>query len=204
MLKQLLVCSLSALLLAGCSTEETGLKKVIKPMELPLEFKLDTSKNPSDPDKTEAVYTMTGKIDNPLYLTGIEYFASGEQKIWFTETIKPGQYDGEKLKLGQEFNTTKGYRSYRYELEDTMNEWSEESNDLKKFLMTGVEFQNQSFHASEYDLLMLEKSTVHESMVGRSLAAIDSPAGIKLKKGEHAFTISLSTKSFGTPSARTL
>ena len=36
MLKQLLVCSLSALLLAGCSTEETGPKKVIKPMELPL------------------------------------------------------------------------------------------------------------------------------------------------------------------------
>ena len=47
-----------------------------------------------------------------------------------------------------------------------MNERSEESNDLKKFLMTGVEFRTSHFDASEYDLLMLEKSTVHESMVG--------------------------------------
>ena len=59
MLKQLLVCSLSALLLAGCSTEEAVPKKVIKPMEPPLEFKLDTSKNPSDPDKTEVHVRLT-------------------------------------------------------------------------------------------------------------------------------------------------
>lgn len=204
MLKQLLVCSLSALLLAGCTAEETGPKKVIKPTELPLTLKFVESKEPEDAFVNSATYVMTGQTDRPLYLTGIEYFASGKQKIWFSETIKPGQYDLKSLKLSQQSDRAKGYRSYRYELEDTMNEWSEESNDLKKFLMTGVEFQNQSFHASEYDLLMLEKSTVHESMMGRSLAAIDSPAGIKLKKGEHAFTISLSTKSFGTPSARTL
>ncbi|WP_214854638.1 hypothetical protein [Exiguobacterium sp. s166] len=204
MLKQLLVCSLSALLLAGCSTEEAVPKKVVKPMELPLTLKLDESKKPADAFINNATYVMTGQTDQPLYLTGIEHFASGKQKIWFSETIKPGQYDGKSLKLSQQFDSTKGYRSYRYELEDTMNEWSEESNDLKKSLMTGVEFRNRSFHASEYDLLMLEKSTINESMVGRSLTGINSPEGIKLKKGEHAFTISLSTKSFGTPSARTL
>ncbi|WP_026828344.1 hypothetical protein [Exiguobacterium artemiae] len=204
MLKSILVCSLSALLLAGCSTEEAVPKKVVKPMELPLEFKLDTSKNPSDPDKTEAVYTMTGKIDNPLYLTGIEYFASGEQKIWFTETIKPSQYDGEKLKLGQEFNTTKGYRSYMYDLDGLMQEKSEESDTLKRFMMNGVEFRDKSFRPSEYELLMFEKSTVQTSMSGKSMDTIHSPEGIKLKKGERAFTISLSTTPVGGSSDDTL
>ena len=48
MLKQLLVCSLSALLLAGCSAEEAVPKKVIKPMELPLTLKFVESKKPAD------------------------------------------------------------------------------------------------------------------------------------------------------------
>ncbi|MFZ0075472.1 MAG: hypothetical protein WAL00_05100 [Exiguobacterium undae] len=36
MLKSILVCSLSALLLAGCSSEEAVPKKVVQPTELPL------------------------------------------------------------------------------------------------------------------------------------------------------------------------
>ncbi|OAN15428.1 hypothetical protein [Exiguobacterium undae] len=36
MLKQMLVCSLSALLLAGCSSEEAVPKKVVQSTELPL------------------------------------------------------------------------------------------------------------------------------------------------------------------------
>ncbi|WP_236624442.1 hypothetical protein [Exiguobacterium antarcticum] len=203
-LKQLLVCSLSALLLAGCSSEEAVPKKVIQPTELPLTLKRDTSKNPSDPDKIEAVYTMTGQTDKPLYLTGIEYFASGEQKIWFSETIKPGQYDGEKLKLGEEFDTIKGYRSYMYDLDGLMQEKSEESDDLKKIMMSGVEFRSKSFRPSEYELLMFEKSTMQETMGGKSMDSIDSPEDIKLKKGERAFTISLSTTPVGGSSDDTL
>ncbi|WP_449403493.1 hypothetical protein [Exiguobacterium artemiae] len=106
-------------------------EKVIKPTELPLTLKFVESKEPEDAFVNSATYVMTGQTDRPLYLTGIEYFASGKQKIWFSETIKPGQYDGKSLKLSQQSDRAKGYRSYRYELEDTMNEWSEESNDLK-------------------------------------------------------------------------
>ncbi|WP_404276984.1 hypothetical protein [Exiguobacterium undae] len=56
MLKQMLVDSLSALLLAGCSSEESVPKKVVKPTELPLTLKLDESKKPSDSIKNEVVY----------------------------------------------------------------------------------------------------------------------------------------------------
>ncbi|WP_214811627.1 hypothetical protein [Exiguobacterium sp. s127] len=204
MLKQMLVCSLSALLLAGCSSEENVPKKVVKPMDLPLTLTLDTTKTPSDSDKNEAVYIMTGKTDNLLYLTGIEYFASGEQKNWFTETIKPGHYDGEKLTLGQVFDTTKGYRSYMFDLDGLMQEKSEESDDLKKVMMSGVEFRDTSFRPSEYEVLMFEKSTVQESMGTDSIDAIHSPEDIQLKKGERAFTISLSTTPVGSSSDDTL
>ncbi len=132
MLKQMLVGSLSALLLAGCSSEEAVPKKVVKPTELPLTLELDQSKKPSDSIKNEVVYKMSGRSKNPLYLTGIEHFASGKQKIWFSETIKPGQYDGNLLKLSQQFDSTKGYRSYTYELNGTMHDWSEESNAFDK------------------------------------------------------------------------
>lgn len=194
MLKQMLVCSLSALLLAGCSSEETVPKKVVKPIELPLTLTLDTTKNPSDPDKNEAVYTMTGKTDNLLYLTGIEYFPSGEQKNWFTETIQPGTYDGKELKLGQQFDSTKGYRSYTYELDGTMHDWSEESNAFKGVMISDVEFRDKSFRPSAYELLMFEKSTVQETMKEKSMDTIHSPKDIRLKKGESAFTITLSVK----------
>lgn len=56
MLKQMLVGSLSALLLTGCSTEEARPKKVVKPTELPLTLKLDESKKLSDSIKNEVVY----------------------------------------------------------------------------------------------------------------------------------------------------
>ena len=62
-----------------------------------------------------------------------------------------------------------------YDLDGLMQEKSETSDDLKKVMMSG-----------------------------KSMDAIHSPKSIKLKKGEHAFTILLSTKSIGTPSARTL
>lgn len=194
MLKQMLVCSLSAFLLAGCSTEEAVPKKVVKPTELPLTLELDQSKKPSDSIKNEVVYKMSGRSKNPLYLTGIEYFASGKQKIWFSETIKPGQYDGNLLKLSQQFDSTKGYRSYTYELDGTMHDWSEESNAFKGVMISDVEFRDKSFRPSTYELLMFEKSTVQETMKEKSMDTIHSPKDIRLKKGESAFTITLSVK----------
>lgn len=194
MLKQMLVCSLSAFLLAGCSTEEAVPKKVVKPTELPLALELDQSKKPSDSIKNEVVYKMSGRSKNPLYLTGIEHFASGKQKIWFSETIKPGQYDGNLLKLSQQFDSTKGYRSYTYELDGTMHDWSEESNAFKGVMISDVEFRDKSFRPSAYELLMFEKSTVQETMKEKSMDTIHSPKDIRLEKGESAFTITLSVK----------
>lgn len=194
MLKQMLVCSLSAFLLAGCSTEEAVPKKVVKPTELPLTLELDQSKKPSDSIKNEVVYKMSGRSKNPLYLTGIEHFASGKQKIWFSETIKPGQYDGNLLKLSQQFDSTKGYRSYTYELDGTMHDWSEESNAFKGVMISDVEFRDKSFRPSAYELLMFEKSTVQETMKEKSMDTIHSPKDIRLEKGESAFTITLSVK----------
>ncbi|WP_393965018.1 hypothetical protein [Exiguobacterium sp. S22-S28] len=194
MLKQMLVCSLSAFLLAGCSTEEAVPKKVVKPTELPLTLELDQSKKPSDSIKNEVVYKMSGRSKNPLYLIGIEHFASGKQKIWFSETIKPGQYDGNLLKLSQQFDSTKGYRSYTYELDGTMHDWSEESNAFKGVMISDVEFRDKSFRPSTYELLMFEKSTVQETMKEKSMDTIHSPKDIRLKKGESAFTITLSVK----------
>ncbi|MGX8177125.1 hypothetical protein ACWS7L_06505 [Exiguobacterium artemiae] len=194
MLKQMLVGSLSALLLAGCSSEEAVPKKVVKPTELPLTLELDQSKKPSDSIKNEVVYKMSGRSKNPLYLTGIEHFASGKQKIWFSETIKPGQYDRKELKLSQQFDSTKGYRSYTYELDGTMHDWSEESNAFKGVMISDVEFRDKSFRPSTYELLMFEKSTVQETMKEKSMDTIHSPKDIRLKKFESAFTITLSVK----------
>ncbi|AFS70530.1 hypothetical protein [Exiguobacterium antarcticum] len=194
MLKPILVCSLSALLLAGCSTEEAVSKKVVKPTELPLTLKLDESKKPANSLKNEVIYAMTGQTDKPLYLTGTEYLASGKQKIWFSETIQPGTYDGKELKLGQQFDSTKGYRSYTYELDGTMHDWSEESNAFKGVMISDVEFRDKSFRPSAYELLMFEKSTVQETMKEKSMDTIHSPKDIRLNKGESAFTITLSVK----------
>ena len=58
MLKQMLVCSLSALLLAGCSSEEAVPKKVVKPTELPLTLEPDESKKPSNSVKNEIVRSI--------------------------------------------------------------------------------------------------------------------------------------------------
>ena len=204
MLKQMLVCSLSALLLAGCSSEEAVPKKVVKPTELPLTLELDESQKPSDSIKNEVVYKMSGQSKSPLYLTGTEYLPSGKQKIWFSETIKPGQYDGEKLKLGQLFDTTKGYRSYTYELDGTMHDWSIESDDLKDFLINGVSFREKSLRQSNYQVLMLEQSSIRSTMLGNEMNDVQTPQSVKLKKGESIFTISLSTTPVGGSSGNTL
>ncbi|WP_214766033.1 MULTISPECIES: hypothetical protein [unclassified Exiguobacterium] len=194
MLKQMLVCSLSALLLTGCSSEETVPKKVVKPIELPLTLKMDESKEHKNPNKIEFTYTISGQSNQPLYLTGTEYFHSGEQKIWFTKVIQPGQYEGKKLKLGEQFDTAKGYRSFMYDLDGTMQTWSEQSEELKDFLYSSVSFREKTLLRSDYQVLMLEQSSIHQSKRGNQMDQLDAPQDVKLSKGERIFIISLSTK----------
>ncbi len=61
-------------------------------------------------------------------------------------------------------------------------------------LISDVEFRDKSFRPSTYELLMFEKSTVQETMKEKSMDTIHSPKDIRLKKGESAFTITLSVK----------
>ena len=68
------------------------------------------------------------------------------------------------------------------------------NEELKDFLYSSVSFREKTLLRSDYQVLMLEQSSIHQSMRGNQMDQLDAPQDVKLSKGERIFIISLSTK----------